>query len=115
MSHSTRQWPPENRSPHSYSHIVIFGIMNNFLALSQGVLVFHIKLLALSTLVGGIVTNCSIKTMEADMTLNFDFTSANVNNKIIMKAEALREAFNEADSRSEVIEILMSPDKPHFR
>ena len=53
--------------------------------------------------------------MEADMTLNFDFTSANVNNKIIMKAEALREAFNEADSRSEIIEILMSPDKPHFR
>ena len=49
------------------------------------------------------------------MTLNCDFTSANVNNKIIMKAEALREAFNEADSRSEVIEILMSPDKPHFR
>ena len=71
--------------------------------------------LTLFTLVGGIVTNCSIKTMEADMTLNFDFTSANVNNKIIMKAEALREAFNEADSRSEVIEILMSPDKPHFR
>lgn len=49
------------------------------------------------------------------MTLNFDFTSGNVNNKIIMRSEALREAFNEIDSRSEIIEILMSPDKPYFR
>lgn len=64
---------------------------------------------------GGIVTNCSIKTMEADMTLNFDFSSANVNNKIIMKADGLKEAFNEIDNRSEVIEMVMSPDKPYFR
>lgn len=53
--------------------------------------------------------------MEADMTLNFDFSSANVNNKIIMKADGLKEAFNEIDNRSEVIEMVMSPDKPYFR
>ena len=53
--------------------------------------------------------------MDVDTTLNFDFSSANVVNKTIMRAEALREAFNEADSRSDVIELLMSPDKPFFR
>ena len=67
------------------------------------------------SLSAGIVTNCSIKTMDVDTTLNFDFSSANVVNKTIMRAEALREAFNEADSRSDVIELLMSPDKPFFR
>lgn len=53
--------------------------------------------------------------MDADTALNFDFSSLNVNNKIIMRADGLKEAFNEADPRSEVIEILMSPDKPFFR
>lgn len=64
---------------------------------------------------GGVVTNCSIKTMDADMALNFDFSTLNVNNKVIMKAEGLKESFNEIDSRSEVIELLMSPDPPYFR
>lgn len=31
------------------------------------------------------VTDCAIQTQEADETLDFDFTSANVTNKIIMK------------------------------
>lgn len=72
-------------------------------------------LLSIELVVGGIVTKCQIKTMDADMMLNFDFSSSNVVNKIIMKADGLKEAFNEIGPRSEVIEILMSPDKPHFR
>jgi len=53
--------------------------------------------------------------MDAEMALNFEFTSLNVENKIIMKAEGLKECFNEIDGRSEIIEILMSPDEPLFR
>ena len=34
---------------------------------------------------GGVVTDCSIQTQEADETLDFDFTSTNVVNKIILK------------------------------
>ena len=33
----------------------------------------------------GVITDCSIQTLEPDETLDFDFTSANVSNKIIMK------------------------------
>lgn len=63
----------------------------------------------------GVLTDCSIQTRDADETLDFDFTSANVINKIIMKAECLREAFAELDMSSDVIEILLSPSPPYFR
>lgn len=63
----------------------------------------------------GVLTDCSIQTRDADETLDFDFTSANVVNKIIMRAECLREAFAELDMSSEVIEILLSPSSPYFR
>ena len=63
----------------------------------------------------GVLTDCSIQTMDADETLDFDFTSANVVNKIIMRAECLREAFAELDMSSDVIEVLLSPSPPYFR
>ena len=61
------------------------------------------------------LTDCSIQTRDADETLDFDFTSANVVNKIIMRAECLREAFAELDMSSDVLEILLSPSPPYFR
>ncbi|XP_038059027.1 cell cycle checkpoint protein RAD1-like [Patiria miniata] len=63
----------------------------------------------------GVVTDCSIKTLEPEETLDFNFCGANVINKIIMKSECLKDAFQELDMTSEVLEILMSPDKPYFR
>ena len=36
-------------------------------------------------------------------------------NKVVMKSECLKELFSELDSSSEVMEILMSPNAPHFR
>lgn len=63
----------------------------------------------------GVLTDCSIRTMEPDEVLDFDFCSTNVVNKIIMKSECLREAFNELDMTSNVLEFLLSPDPPHFR
>jgi len=53
--------------------------------------------------------------MDSDQQLDFDFYSHNVVNKVIMKSEALKEIFSEIDGRSEVIEILLSPDPPHLR
>ncbi|XP_033123280.1 cell cycle checkpoint protein RAD1-like isoform X2 [Anneissia japonica] len=40
----------------------------------------------------GVLTDCSIKTLEPDETLDFNFTSANVINKIIMKSDFPRES-----------------------
>ena len=37
----------------------------------------------------GVLTNCSLKTLEPDAVLDFDFCSSNVINKIIMKVEML--------------------------
>ena len=63
----------------------------------------------------GVVTDCTIKTQDSDEILDFEFSAANVVNKIIMKAECLKEAFNELDVTSEVLEITLSPDEPYFR
>ena len=61
------------------------------------------------------LTDCKIQTQDAEETLDFDFTGANVVDKIIMQAECLREAFAELDMSSDVLEITMSPSEPYFR
>ncbi|XP_041377028.1 cell cycle checkpoint protein RAD1-like [Gigantopelta aegis] len=63
----------------------------------------------------GVLTDCSIKTMEPDEILDFDFCSTNVVNKIIIKSECLKEVFSELDMTSEVLQILMSPDQPYLQ
>ena len=63
----------------------------------------------------GVLTDCSIQTLDADEILDFDFCSTNVVNKIIMNAECLREVFAELDMSSEVLEILLSPSTPYCR
>ncbi|XP_045139370.1 cell cycle checkpoint protein RAD1-like [Portunus trituberculatus] len=63
----------------------------------------------------GVVTDCEIKTEEPEDTLDFDFFSTGVMNKIIMRSECLKEVFTDLDVTSEMMEILMSPDAPYFR
>lgn len=63
----------------------------------------------------GVLTDCSIKTLEPDEVLDFNFCSTNVINKIIMKSECLKEAFSELDMTSDVLQIMLSPDPPYFR
>ncbi|XP_012874062.1 PREDICTED: cell cycle checkpoint protein RAD1 isoform X1 [Dipodomys ordii] len=64
---------------------------------------------------GGVVTVCKINTQEPEETLDFDFSSTNVINKVILQSDGLREAFSELDMTSDVFQITMSPDKPYFR
>ncbi|XP_076034906.1 radiation insensitive 1 [Oratosquilla oratoria] len=63
----------------------------------------------------GVLTDCQIRTKEAEDTLDFAFCNTSVINKIIMRSECLKEVFAELDMSSEHIEILMSPDAPYFR
>ncbi|OWF42256.1 cell cycle checkpoint protein RAD1-like [Mizuhopecten yessoensis] len=63
----------------------------------------------------GVLTDCSIKTLEPDEVLDFNFSSTNVLNKMIMKSECLKEAFSELDMTSDILQILLSPDQPYFR
>ena len=109
----------------------------------------------------GVLTDCSIRTQESEDTLDFNFSSTNVINKIIMRvnlivcdhfnillcsdqnilcnfsifgwlnkyqnivcfhvsifyiqSECLKEAFSDLDMTSEVLQIIMSPEKPYLR
>lgn len=64
---------------------------------------------------GDVLTDCKIQTQDAEETLDFDFTSANVVNKIIMQAMCLSEAFAELDTSSDVLEMHTSDSTPFFR
>lgn len=61
------------------------------------------------------ITDCSIKTQDPEEMLDFDFDGSHVLNKIIIKAEFLKEIFSELDSTSYQVEIMLSPDPPNFR
>lgn len=63
----------------------------------------------------GVITDCSIKTQEADELLDFEFCGANVTAKVIMRADGLRDAFNNLDNTSDALTIMITPDAPHFR
>lgn len=63
----------------------------------------------------GVLTDCCINTHEPEELADFNFSSSNVTNKIIMKSIALKDTFQELDMTSEYIQILMSPDTPYLR
>eukprot|EP01080_Neovahlkampfia_damariscottae_P007356 gene7356-11678_t len=66
--------------------------------------------------INGVLTDCSIRTREADDEdeLNFHFRDHNVNNKIVMKSEVLKEILTEMQSFEENVQISISPDQPYF-
>uniref|UniRef100_T1JFA1 Cell cycle checkpoint protein RAD1 n=1 Tax=Strigamia maritima TaxID=126957 RepID=T1JFA1_STRMM len=59
-----------------------------------------------------VLTDCKIDTLEAENVVDFDFSSAHTVNKVVIKAEFLKEAFNELDGTSDYLKIVMSPNKP---
>ncbi|EGC34853.1 hypothetical protein DICPUDRAFT_34318 [Dictyostelium purpureum] len=62
---------------------------------------------------GGVETHCSIKTLEADDTLEFDLITP-VSNKILIESENLLEAFGELDFTSTILNIALTPESPFF-
>lgn len=64
---------------------------------------------------GRVTTKCKIATFEPDMLVDFDFRGVPVVNKIIMKSEWLKEAIEEMDTTSELLNITVSPSAPYFR
>ena len=62
----------------------------------------------------GIITECSIRTLETDSFVNFEFDFDKVINKIIMKSECLKEALSEIDTGNDIIEIAISSGDKKF-
>ncbi|XP_054281578.1 cell cycle checkpoint protein RAD1-like isoform X2 [Macrosteles quadrilineatus] len=63
----------------------------------------------------GVITDCSLKTLEPDEILDFDFPASNVVNKVILQSAQFKDVFNELDPTSECVELLLSPDAPYFQ
>ncbi|XP_059478782.1 cell cycle checkpoint protein RAD1-like [Neocloeon triangulifer] len=59
-----------------------------------------------------VLTDCSIRTMEVDELSNFEFTSDNVINKIILRSEPLKEILNSVDPSTDSIELVLLSSEP---
>ena len=53
----------------------------------------------------GLVTRAELPTRDLEETLMFDFTKPNLNTKVVLQAEPLKELFNEIDLTGEYLEI----------
>ena len=63
----------------------------------------------------GVVSDCKIRTREAEPCLDFNFATANIVSKVIMKSEYLKDVFTELDTLSELVELRVSPTEKTFR
>eukprot|EP00730_Choanoeca_flexa_P004644 TRINITY_DN11759_c0_g2_i2.p1 TRINITY_DN11759_c0_g2~~TRINITY_DN11759_c0_g2_i2.p1 ORF type:complete len:309 (+),score=49.88 TRINITY_DN11759_c0_g2_i2:239-1165(+) len=63
----------------------------------------------------GVITDCTIKTVEMlDFTL-LSVTEVDVPSNVIMHSAWLMGVFNEIDSSSEYVDFYISPDQPYFK
>ena len=63
----------------------------------------------------GVVSDCKIRTREPESCLDFNFPTANIVSKVIMKSEYLKDVFTELDTLSEMVELRVSPTEKTFR
>ncbi|XP_011868107.1 PREDICTED: cell cycle checkpoint protein RAD1-like isoform X2 [Vollenhovia emeryi] len=63
----------------------------------------------------GVITDCSLKTLEIDALLDFHLDPENVVNKVVLQTELLKDIVAELDPTSELVEFHLSPKKPFFR
>uniref|UniRef100_A0A1B6D9P5 Cell cycle checkpoint protein RAD1 n=1 Tax=Clastoptera arizonana TaxID=38151 RepID=A0A1B6D9P5_9HEMI len=62
----------------------------------------------------GIITDCLLKTMNADDILDFHFPTNSEINKIIVLANDFKEIFNDLDTSTDYVELFLSPEPPYF-
>jgi len=53
----------------------------------------------------GVITDCSLTTLEVDTLLDFHLESENVVNKVVLKTELLKDVINELDPTSDLVEV----------
>ena len=63
---------------------------------------------------GGVVTDCKIKTREAEECLDFNFANGHIVSKIIMNSEHFKDVMNELDPSCEYIQFRISPTEQSF-
>lgn len=63
----------------------------------------------------GVITDCSLRTLEVDTLLDFHLEAENVLNKVVLQTELLKDIIAELDPTSELVELCLSPEEPFFR
>lgn len=53
----------------------------------------------------GVITDCSLKTLEVDALLDFHLETENVVNKVVLQTELLKDIMAELDPTSELVEV----------
>ncbi|XP_021705985.1 cell cycle checkpoint protein RAD1-like [Aedes aegypti] len=62
-----------------------------------------------------LITECSVRTMEAQDILDFDFEEEHVCSKVSIKGQEFFALLSEMDRNSSEVELFLSPDAPHFK
>ncbi|XP_072756425.1 cell cycle checkpoint protein RAD1 isoform X1 [Anoplolepis gracilipes] len=63
----------------------------------------------------GVITDCSLKTLEIESLLDFHLEAENIVNKVVLQTELLKDMIAELDPTSELVEFHLSSDEPFFR
>lgn len=63
----------------------------------------------------GVITDCTLKTLNDCETLDYEIAASSVVCKVILKATDIKEVFLDLDATSDWVEFLFSADPPNFR
>ncbi|XP_020296912.1 cell cycle checkpoint protein RAD1-like isoform X2 [Pseudomyrmex gracilis] len=63
----------------------------------------------------GVITDCSLKTLEVDTLLDFYLEAETVVNKVVVQTELLKDVIAELDPTSEIVQLHLSTKEPFFR
>jgi cell cycle checkpoint protein len=92
----------------------IYGISTTFPALQIAYKGYgHPLLLMLEE--NDVLTDCGIRTLDAEPLMNFNLRGAPIISKVIMNAESLKDAFGELDWNNTSVNWSISPNIPYFR
>lgn len=53
----------------------------------------------------GIITDCSLRTLEVDALLDFHLEAENIVNKVVLQTELLKDVITELDPTSDLVEV----------
>jgi len=64
---------------------------------------------------GGIITDCSLKTMEVFDILDFSIPAESTTSKIIIRSSDFKDILNDIDSTSDYVEFTFCEDPQYFK
>jgi cell cycle checkpoint protein len=63
----------------------------------------------------GVLTDCSIRTLNLEDLMSFELSADSAINKVIIRADPMKDIFSALDPTTEMLELLLSPEEPYIR